>query len=125
MGLPSRDNHQIPAAVKTDAIQSFERLHIGIEGTQQRAAPFHVGEAGKQPGRDPLRGHCAALRTANTDEAMGASDPAQLLQPDSADDATHRKTQQIHLCVVTPAAADVIVELLRQGAQRNGTQTVR
>ena len=119
MGLPSRENHQIPTAVVTDAVQSLENLNIIIEGTQQRTAPFHVGQPGTKPRGNPLRRDSSPLRTANTHKATGASGTIQLLQPDSPDDASHRKTKQVHLNVVTPALTDVIVELFRQGAQGN------
>ena len=56
---------------------------------------------------------------------MSASCPTQLLQPDTSDDATHRKAKQIHLRVVTPATTDVIVELLRQGPEGNSAETMR
>ena len=125
MGLPAWDNHQIPAAVVTDAVQLLEDLHISIQRTEKGTAPFHVGEPSEKPWRDPLRRDRSPLRAADTDEAMGAPGTTEPLQPQAADDAAHRKTKQIHLQVITPVPTDVIVELLSESAQRNSSQTVR
>ena len=125
MGLPAWDNHQIPAAVVTDAVQLFKGLQISIQRTEKGTAPFHVGEPSEKPWGDPLRRDRSPLRTADTDKAMGAPSTTELLQPDTSDDAAHRKTKQIHLQVITPVPADVIIELLGQSPQGNSSQTVR
>ena len=125
VGLPAGDNHQIPAAEVTDAVQLLKGLHFGIQRAQQRTASFHIGEPCEKPGWDPLCGDRSPLRTADTDKAMGAPSTTELLQPDTSDDAAHRETKQIHLQVITPEPADVIIELLGQSPQGNSSQTVR
>ena len=124
MGLPARHNHEVPAAEVTDAVQILEDLHIRIQQSQQGTSSFHVGEACEQPRRDPLCGDCASLRTAHTDEAMGAQSTTELLQPNTGNDATHRKAKQIDFPVIVKVPTDVIIELLREASQRNGSQAV-
>ena len=50
---------------------------------------------------------------------------SELLEPDTPDNAAHRKTKQVHLHVITPTPTDVIVKLFRQCVQRNSPKAVR
>ena len=124
-GLPSRHHHQIPAAEITHTIEISQWREIGIQGTQQGTAAFHISQPSKQPARNPLGCERALLWAAHTDEAMGSPGSTQLLQPHPTDDAPHRKTQKIYRRVIAKALADVIVQLFRKRDEGNSTQAMR